>query len=448
MATDAATAAITATRTRNPERPARLVRHDNCSQPCRTFGSVVVHSLTRMVRAKERGFAFGRPEVDKQGIVLIHLILSLDYEVFGNGAGDVMRDVVQPTRRLLDLCEKHGAKMTIMFEVGEYWAFERYDSRLRPDLGYSPCAVMKTQAAEAMERGHDVQLHLHPQWVGAGYDQGVWKLRHSCWRLADLPDGMGSEEQATSITGVLSRGKQTLEDLLKPVKADYECVCFRAGGFLAQPSRDIIRAMKRVGLRADSSVVKGYRTDRPFTVDYSGAATARAAWWTTDTELTEEGTPGENVIELSVNSRMEPYWTSFKKTKLQAAWQRRKIEKTWGGGDATGQHLSSVPAGRTVLKNLFKKHASTFDFCKLSCQDMLKRLQGLDDPQQQPVVMIGHSKDFINDHQFEEFLATLSRSRSVRFMSVSESIHEMLSARRISRPTAMAREASRRSERP
>ena len=49
-----------------------------------------------------------------------------------------MRDVVDPTRRLLDICERHGVKMTIMFEVGEYWAFERHEDQLRRDLGYSP----------------------------------------------------------------------------------------------------------------------------------------------------------------------------------------------------------------------------------------------------------------------------------------------------------------------
>jgi hypothetical protein len=374
---------------------------------------------------------------------LIHLVLSLDYEIFGNGAGEVVRDVVYPTHRLLDICERHGAKVTIMFEVGEYWAFEQYDHRLRQDVGYSPCAAMKTQTAEALERGHDVQLHLHPQWIGAEYDKGIWQLRDSYWRLADLPDGVGSEEQAASITGALSRGKRTLEDALKPVKADYECICFRAGGFLAQPSRGIIRGMKNVGLKADSSVVKGYRTTVPFAVDYSHVQTAPAAWWTTDTELTQEGTPGENIIELSVSSRMEPYWKSFKKTKLRAAWQRRKIEKREGGNHTAGPHLSSVPTGRTVLKNLWKRRASTFDFCKLSCRDMLQRLQELEDPQQQPVVMIGHAKDFVNDRQFEEFLAALPHRSDVRFVSMSESLHELLSAPGISRSTETAKVVSR-----
>lgn len=378
---------------------------------------------------------------------MIHLALSLDYEIFGNGAGDVMRDVVYPTSRLLDICDRHGAKMTIMFEVGEYWAFGRCDEQLQRDLGYSPSGVMKKQIIEATERGHDVQLHLHPQWIGAEYGRGVWQLRNSYWRLADLPDGFGSEEQVTSITGALFRGKRTLEDVLKPVKADYKCVCFRAGGFYAQPSRHIIRAMKRVGLRADSSVVKGFRKTEPFVVDYSQVETGKAVWWTADTDLTEEGTPGENIIELSISSRIEPYWKNFKMTKLQTALWRRKAEKIGGGKDAAGKHITSLPSGRTVLKSLLKKHVSTFDFCKLSCQDMLKRIQGLDDLEQQPVVMIGHSKDFANDRQFEEFLATLSRGGNVRFVSMSESIHEMLSVPGNSSSTEIAKAVPSKSER-
>jgi hypothetical protein len=56
---------------------------------------------------------------------LIHLILSLDYEVFGSGSGDVRRDMIEPTYRLLALCGRYGAKLSIMLEVGEYWAIKK-----------------------------------------------------------------------------------------------------------------------------------------------------------------------------------------------------------------------------------------------------------------------------------------------------------------------------------
>jgi hypothetical protein len=362
----------------------------------------------------------------------MYLILSLDYEIFGNGSGDVMHDIIQPTSRLLSICDKHDAKMTIFFEVGEYWAFKQYDSQLRKDLGYSPCEQMKKQAIDAIRRGHDIQLHLHPQWISAEYVNSRWKLCNSYWRLADLPDGLGNINQITSITGALYTGKQTLENMIKSEKADYECTCFRAGGFYAQPSQNIINAMKQIGLTADSSVVKGYRINSPFEVDYSFVETEKIVWWTTDKELTEEGVPGENVIELSVSSRMEPYWKNFKKTKLRATFKRWRTEKASHQKHSSNEKISSIPKYHSVLKKLFKKCPSIFDYSKLSSKDMLRRIKEHTKFPQQPIIMIGHSKDFINDFEFDRFLASLCKNENVNFQNMSKYIQQILSACNIS----------------
>ncbi|MBN1805939.1 MAG: hypothetical protein JW837_11875 [Sedimentisphaerales bacterium] len=362
----------------------------------------------------------------------MNLILSLDYEIFGNGAGDVMRDIIQPTSRLLNICDKHGAKITIFFDVGEYWAFGRYDSQLREDLGYSPCEQMKEQMIDAISRCHDVQLHLHPQWIGAEYENSKWKLCNSYWRLADLPDGLGNINQITSITGALYTGKQTLENMIKPVKSDYECSCFRAGGFYSQPSQNIISAMKEIGLKADSSVVKGYKTNTPFEVDYSYVASDKTVWWTTDKEFTEEGIPGENVIELPVSSKMEPYWKNFKKTKLRAAFKRWKAERASIGKHNTDKKISSIPNYHSVIKKLPRKCPSILDYSKLSSQDMLRRIKEHIKYSQQPVVMIGHSKDFINDLEFDKFLASLCKKENVSFYNMSQYVQQELNALDIS----------------
>lgn len=361
-----------------------------------------------------------------QSVDMTDVLLSLDYEIFGNGAGDVRRDLIGPTRRLLALCDRHDAKMTIMFEAAEYRAFEHYDRQLRGDLGYSPCGEIRAQVLDAVRRGHDVQLHLHPQWIGAVYEDRGWRLQNSCWRLADLPDGLGHESRITSIVGALHAGRRTLEQMIRPVNAEYTCLCFRAGGFYAQPSRDIIAALRRVGLRADSSVVKGYRMDAPFAVDYSGVTTEKLAWWTSATDLIAEGRLGENILELAVSSRVQPYWKSFKKAKLQAAWKRFRSEKTSSAIHTEGRKISSVPGCRTVLRKLLRKHASTFDFCKLSCRDMVKRMEDHARTPDQPVVMIGHSKDFVNDKQFGRFLAWLSRTKTATSVTFSEYIRRRI----------------------
>ena len=356
---------------------------------------------------------------------MIHVILSLDCELCGNGSGDVMRDIIEPTRRMLNICDRHQAKMTIMFEVGEYWAFEKYEHQLHERLGYSPSEQMREQAVDAVGRGHDVQLHLHPQWIDARYEGGAWRLRNSCWRLADLPDGLGNDGSIASITGALSRGKQTLDSMIKPVKSDYQCVCFRAGGLYAQPSRDIISAMKRAGLRADSSVAMGYKKESPFAVDYSEVNTSKTAWWTTDTELTMEGKPGENIIELSVGSKMEPYWkTNLKLAKLRSISKYWRIESGSRGDCVVDRKVSSLPSCAEVLRRLLRKRVSLFDCCTLSSRSMVNRLQEYADDKEGPVVIIGHSKDFANDRQFEKFLALLRRDKRVSCLTISEYVQK------------------------
>ncbi len=50
---------------------------------------------------------------------VIHLVLSLDYEIVGSGSRDVRRDMIEPPRRLLMLCQHHVAEFTITLEAGE-----------------------------------------------------------------------------------------------------------------------------------------------------------------------------------------------------------------------------------------------------------------------------------------------------------------------------------------
>ncbi|HRS10279.1 MAG TPA: hypothetical protein P5068_04420 [Sedimentisphaerales bacterium] len=362
----------------------------------------------------------------------IDCIPTLDYEIFGNGLGDVRRDVIEPAHRILDLCNTHGAKMTIFFEVAEYWAFERYDAPLRARLGYSPYEEMRKQAGDAIAHGHDVQLHLHPQWIDAAYEDNTWRLNTSWWRLADLPDGPKDRDGMASVAGMLHRGKNTLEEMLRPVKADYECICLRAGGFCAQPSQHIIAAMKELGLRGDSSVVKGYRKAVAATgvtlVDYTHITTEKTAWWTTGDELTAEGKPGEHVLELPVSSETRPYWTNLRWTTVRAAIRRRQSERLGCAARSEAKKFSSVPSLRAALQRALTSQAIMFDYCKLSSRDMLRRVQKHARRGGGPLVLIGHTKDFVNDMHFERFLARMREDGHTRFRTMSEVVQDMSDA--------------------
>src|ERR1700743_2905378 len=111
------------------------------------------------------------------GCATRHVVLSVDYEIFGNGEGDARQHIVEPTDRMARLCEKYGAPLTVFFEVEEYLAFEKYRDALKKTLGYDPAAEIRQQIIALAKAGHDIQLHIHPQWYRADYRDGKWLLQ-------------------------------------------------------------------------------------------------------------------------------------------------------------------------------------------------------------------------------------------------------------------------------
>ena len=49
------------------------------------------------------------------------LIFTLDYELYGNGSGNVFTHIIEPTNKILEIADKYNAKITFFFEVVEYW---------------------------------------------------------------------------------------------------------------------------------------------------------------------------------------------------------------------------------------------------------------------------------------------------------------------------------------
>ena len=161
------------------------------------------------------------------------LILSNDWELFGDGSGDYFEIQHQPLHALLNTVEQHGAKLTVMAEVGQQWAHQKIsnDQPWAGEVAESWEAILK----ETIEKDHDVQLHLHPGFLDATYENNKWRLNYSHWAISSL--------EPPVMESVLKEGKQYLEGLLCPINPDYECIAFRAGDFCIQPSGTVIRRL-------------------------------------------------------------------------------------------------------------------------------------------------------------------------------------------------------------
>jgi hypothetical protein len=184
---------------------------------------------------------------------------------------------------MLNVFDAKGAKLTIMAEMGHYWAMKRYSDLFIRDINF-----FESQPKNAVERGHDVQLHFHPQWIDAKFEDGSWHLDFSRKTIERL---CHNYDEAYFY---LKKGKDELQNLLTPINPDYQCVCFRAGFLQMQPSENMIKALTDAGFLSDSSVSKGMKANDSLRgLDYSSANSKYRPWKTSDFEICESDESGK-----------------------------------------------------------------------------------------------------------------------------------------------------------
>ncbi len=183
----------------------------------------------------------------------IYFLFSADYELFfGENYLPEREILIEPTERLLLEFERQGVPITLFADVASIWRYQKLD--MRSDY----VDLFENQLKMAIRGGHDVQLHLHPHWLTSDFNGRAWSMDESRFKLSDIGYGGCEGSDDASSEKLIYRGKQYLEDLLKPVDSQFECIAFRAGGYGIQPEdKKLIHALLTLGFQIDSSIVPG-----------------------------------------------------------------------------------------------------------------------------------------------------------------------------------------------
>lgn len=317
------------------------------------------------------------------------VLLTLDYELYGNGSGDVFEHMIRPTDRLLRIADEYGVRFTIFFEVIEYLKLKE-EWEKGNSMGYAsdPIKAIEDQIVDAFRRGHDVQLHIHPQWIDAEFVDGRWTVDLSQWRLGGY---IGSGER--SLENILRLGKQTIEHLLRPVDSDYECVALRAGGYNIQPSSEIVEAMKRVGLHIDSSIYPGGRESGKLSrYDYTAIPLERGCWQTGE-ELEFEGTDG--IYELPVVALGIPRWRKYCSVdRIKSILRNRKSARETFDAKVGGDGKSSIMG---KMSYFLGRESQTWDYCLFTSSLHRRFMRRFADMDRDIFVLVGHPKSFVGE---------------------------------------------------
>jgi hypothetical protein len=217
----------------------------------------------------------------------ILFVLEDDWEVRGNGLGSVAHLQHVPAVFLMDVARSLGIRVNFMVEVLQQLAYERSaegSRRLRAEA-----SLWRETVAQMVEGGHDVQLHLHPQWHRAIASDGFFRHQGS-WNIADHPDA--------DIDAMVAEAASYLRELVAPMRSSHRLVAFKAGAWALQPAAKVLAALAREGIRIVMGPGLSIRYRVPgFVADY-GAIEEAVLPYCPDPERIERvaATPNEMVV--------------------------------------------------------------------------------------------------------------------------------------------------------
>lgn len=174
-------------------------------------------------------------------------LLTLDYELFlGAKTGSVENCLLSPMNYLLKVASHSNAPFTLFVDAAYLYMLETLrKDYLSLDRDYKAiCSHLQV----IQKQGHDLQLHIHPQWYFSEYNGREWHLDTEHYKLCDVEESQMME--------LFVNSKNLLDNIIGK-----KTIAFRAGGFSAQPTDLLVRLFNASGIRVDSSVCPGTSYD-------------------------------------------------------------------------------------------------------------------------------------------------------------------------------------------
>jgi len=353
----------------------------------------------------------------------IHLALTHDWELRGDGSGDIEQIQFAPLRQLLEVYAKVGTRTTILPDVMQQIAFRRGESR-HSELK-NAADSWDEHVRDAFRAGHDIQLHLHPQWRNAVYANGVWQLSGD-WSILKY--------DRDTAYAMLAEGKEYLERLLRPIDSDYQCVAFRAGALAAAPSAHLFRSLGNLGIQLDVSIAAGvFVNDQNLHLDYRNCEETFLPFYPMMEDARRVSDKPEPVVCVPLNHF---YGSRRAVTRQNISLARREVRLK--RSTANRHNDSSVSAHSQPTSSRYKlafekliipavkRKYFVSDTGRLNYPLMREMLFSIRQRAHDcglahvPIVLTNHPKDIRDLAAIERFVGEVSQAEDIRFITLRE----------------------------
>ncbi len=363
----------------------------------------------------------------------IYLALTDDWELRGDGSGDMDTIQLEPMRRLASIYEDNGARGSFFVEVMQQRTFRRFQSE-HPELK-ALADRWESQVRDVYQRGHDIQLHIHPQWTRAEYRDGAWKLEGK-WSLLDY-----SAEEADRL---IQECKDFLEGVLQPIDPNYRCLAFRAGAWCVAPSPHILSQLQAAGIVLDASIVEGINIHtRNLQLNYANCEESFLPFYPNMQDARKVSSRKEEIICVPTCHFIEPKGFMLRR-HMKMAWRlvRKRFDVrrkgTLQGANSVAaqpseyrewEHVNSSIRSKIVHQLRPYLNEGTYQIGDLSALEypwlrcMMKsirkraRSSGLSEV---PVILENHTKEIRSFKDIERFIKDCAQATDIQFITLTE----------------------------
>lgn len=369
----------------------------------------------------------------------IYLAFVDDWELSGNGSGDARELQFRPMRELVRIYNAHGIRGSFNAELMQQLSFRTFQNQ-HPELK-TLADEWDAIVQETYSQGHDIQLHIHPQWSEAEYEDGEWRLTADWSILNYEPDAAYQ---------MMLAGKTYLENLLRAVDPSYRCVSFRSGSWCIAPSPHILSLLVKLGIVFDMSIVGGVRYEtKNINLDYTHCEEDFLPFYPVMTDARRVSDKPEPIICIPTNhfygSRRQVFRHHLDKAVgkvKQRIAPPSKAPNSSRSVEAYGQEWAQVSHASTwtrvyekgIVPYLKGKHLIS-DIAQLDytlLKEMLRSIRrraqrsGLSEI---PVILENHTKDIQDFSDIERFIADVAESSDIKCLTLTALARELQDGR-------------------
>lgn len=324
------------------------------------------------------------------------LLLTYDYEMYLGKSGSIEKCLLEPTDSLLTIFKKNGSSVTFFVDTTFLLTLKKNGNKNDFDC-------ISNQLKRIIEDGHRIELHIHPHWIDAQYDQ-----KNKEWIFPTYRYYKHENVPIEILKNLFIEGAEILLKIGKSVDSNYQLIAFRAGGWCLEPFEKIRNLLIECGIKVDSSVLPGFKNNHLIAnYDYSNIFTSKPYYF--DYSIYENKSKG-SFLEIPISVTSVNFIQRFKR-KIEIR-SNPKMSECIGDGKSIFETIKIRK--NEILKNYLEKLRTHNDVVSLDGYINDNSFTNLNN-ENKLITAVGHPKSQTK----QSLLITDKISRDQRFKCIT-----------------------------